>query len=304
MKLMRIFLILLALAIFSLSADLWADQLAIVKSISSSHKSFVINKGRNDGVRSKQRRAFTSDKISVVAEATEVSPDNSLWQVYDKNATIPFRREEIIFMTTTTESLWTAIMTADYREKEAKRSVYLYYLRGSSWLLRAAYARTFINTTSQTPADQNYNRAGYHFEGLYDQRIKDTQVNYGVGFRFDRDREVLEDIGVTTEIRRYFLIGDLTYHIERMKSMERNWFASFGLGMGRSDTVMIDTQIKAGNCFALPVLRFGLQNHISQNYFLMVEATLESIYVRETFVAGPAQTNNVINAKLGMALRF
>jgi hypothetical protein len=295
-------LLCLLLALYPSSSS--ADQLAIVKSMSSTRKSFVINKGLNDGVRLKQRRAFTTDKISIVCEAVEVAPETSLWQVYDKNAIAPFNKEQIVFFTTTTESLWTAIIEADQREKESMRTLYLYNLRGQSWLARAGITRTTFNTVSQAPSNQNNVRGGMHFEILRDYRVQGTQVNLAAGLRYDRERELIQDVGATVEATRTMITGEITYHFPRMQNYEKNFYGTVGLAIGKAKSEIIGSATKEGMAYAFPIFRLGLQNHLWENYFLLVELCGEGVYVRETFANSVEQSNTLINTKFNIGLRF
>ena len=87
---------LLGLLFFIFSQVIWADELVIVTTISSSKKRFVINQGTNSNIVPNQTRAFSTDNISLMCYAVETSPDHSLWQVQDQNAFIPFLKNQFV----------------------------------------------------------------------------------------------------------------------------------------------------------------------------------------------------------------
>ena len=91
---------LLGLLFFIFSQVIWADELVIVTTISSSKKRFVINQGTNSNIVPNQTRAFSTDNISLMCYAVETSPDHSLWQVQDQNAFIPFLKNQFVLMHT------------------------------------------------------------------------------------------------------------------------------------------------------------------------------------------------------------
>ena len=93
-----------------------ADQLVFIKTVSLSKKSFVINRGRLDEVRKDQLRAFSSPYASVVARSIEVGPQTSLWQVEDARVGMPFKKGELVTISTQTQALWANMLEVEQQK--------------------------------------------------------------------------------------------------------------------------------------------------------------------------------------------
>jgi cell shape-determining protein MreC len=57
----------------------YAEELIMIQAISNSEKTVVVRKGAEDGVTPGQESLFSNKNISLMARATEVTRDFSLW---------------------------------------------------------------------------------------------------------------------------------------------------------------------------------------------------------------------------------
>ncbi len=280
-----------------------ADELVIVKAVSETKKTFVLPKGLDEGVRVGQRRAFTTDKISLIARAIETKHDMSLWQIEEPNAVIPFKRDDVVVLTSTTESIWTDVarLEKDYKslgEKKARMEAGETY-----YIARGSVTRGLSESTTETSSEQKTTRNGIQFEALYTKPFPIQTMEWGLGGRYDRDAiTVSSDSSFTILNSRLMLIGELQYNFEYIGKMEGNFFTSIGAGYGSSSSTIEDTTT-TGTAMVLPSIHFGFRNQFD-GYSMIYEAALESLNTTEKFADGTTQKTNLINSKISLGIRF
>lgn len=294
---------LLILACFTLALPLWGDEIVIVKAVSASKKTFVLAKGVSDGVHVGQKRAFTTDKISLIARVVEAKHDMSLWQIDEPNAIIPFKREDVVVLTNTTESIWTDIARLEKDYKIIKEKKYRSELERSSYIARGSLSKGLSESTSETSGDQETSRNGFQIEGLYTKSFGWEIMDWGLGLRYDRDAiTVTSNSNFTILNTRLMLIADLQYNLDPLPSLGGNFYTAVALGYGLSNTKIDETSTK-GTATLLPCVRVGFR-HDFETYHMLYELAMESLTTQEKFEDGTSQKTTLINSKFSIGVRF
>lgn len=296
-------IIILVFLLFSISS-LANENLVIVQTISKEKKSFVIRKGRDAGISNGQVSLFSTTDISFTARAKEVTRHYSLWVLIDKEATVPFKRDEVITYTSSLERVWNEVIISKLREVEKqKEEHYLKTITRSYFTFRAAFAHALSQSTSEVSADSLESRSGVHLEAVYSKRIN-RHLEFGAGVRYDTDSAKGIDPVRTIPSQRYFILGDVTYHFNQLRDSRSHLYAGIGGGIGRSSTDVANN-VKTGNATILPYFRFGYETVPKGSFFsLILEAQIESIVAKETFNQGEDQETGIVNSKVSVGIRF
>jgi uncharacterized protein (UPF0262 family) len=296
----------LFLCLFLISSvnSLANENLVIVQSISKEKKSFVIRKGRDAGISKGQVSLFSTTDISFTARAKEVTRHYSLWVLIDKEATVPFKREEIITYTSSLERVWNEVIITKLKEvEEQKEENFLREVTRSYFTVRASFAHALSQSTSEVSAETLDSRSGVHLEGVYSQRLN-RNLEFGAGLRYDSDSAKGTNPDRTMPSQRYFIIADATYHFNQFRNSRSHLYGGIGAGIGRSSTD-VDNTVKTGNATLLPYFRFGYETVPKKSFFsLIIEAQIESIVAKETFTGGEEQETSMVNSKISVGLRF
>ncbi|MBP5297271.1 MAG: hypothetical protein J6Y94_08080 [Bacteriovoracaceae bacterium] len=281
-----------------------ADVLVFIKTVSTSKRSFVINRGRLDEVRIQQKRAFSSDQASVVARAIEVGPQTSLWEVEDPHLTVPFKKGELVSLSTQTQSLWANILTVEQHEQDLVKAKKLAALQQTDWLVRGAYMYNFSATTSQVAAQEKGVRQGGQLEVLYHSWFKLRPLALRYGLRFDQEQEVISAVNVTIQTWRMLLTGEVVWHFNLGQEHPQDYYVAAGMALGFSNSQLKDLASKFGPTAVFPHLHFGHSRLIRERFHLDFDIAIENIIALETFTAGIKQKSNFLNAKFGLGIRF
>lgn len=298
------FCILFSLAFIFISPYLaLADEVVVIKAVSASKKTFILPKGHDEGVRVGQRRAFTTDKISLLAHAIETKHDMSLWQIDDTNAIVPFNRDDVVVLTSTTESIWTDVarLEKDYKNLSEKKN--RMEMGEPYYVIRGSLSRGMNESTTETSSDQKTSRNGMQFEGLYTKPFPIEMMEWGIGGRYDRDAINIDSNSKFTILNtRLILIGDLQYNFNHIESMNGNFYTGIGAGYGTSSSNVEDATT-TGSATILPSIRFGFRNQL-ESLSILYEVALESISLSEKFADGTAQKTTFVNSKISLGVRF
>ncbi|OFZ26762.1 MAG: hypothetical protein A2381_06380 [Bdellovibrionales bacterium RIFOXYB1_FULL_37_110] len=312
---------LLGLLFFIFSQVIWADELVIVTTISSSKKRFVINQGTNSNIVPNQTRAFSTDNISLMCYAVETSPDHSLWQVQDQNAFIPFLKNQFVLMHTNLMDERTQKHLYVEREKIQKlketgellfedfdyetNQMGLYHLaKRPNWILRGGLGHTFYDSLSSADASQQTTKSQVNLEGLYSQRVFSYRFDFGFGFRWDQEAEEVKDEDLVIPIRRFMLISEISYHANKMKGTLNNFYFGAGTGIGKTSMEVDEYNFK-GISYLFPYLKIGLLSHLQKKFYLISEISVENLISNTKVVeTGEKQTSSNVNGKFSVGLRF
>ncbi|OUR97296.1 hypothetical protein A9Q84_13300 [Halobacteriovorax marinus] len=281
-----------------------SENLVIVQSVSNTKKTFVIRKGRDAGVSKGQLSLFSTTDISFTARAKEVTRHYSLWVVIDKEANVPFVRDEVVSYTSSLERVWNEVILTKLKEVEVqKEENFLRDITRSYLTARAAWGFAITQSTSEVQAESLESRSGLHIEGTYSTRVN-RHLEFGGGIRYDKDSARGVNPERTIPSTRTFLIADVTYHFNQLKDSRSHLYAAIGGGIGQSSTT-VGESTKTGNATILPYFRFGYETSPRGSSFaLLVELQIESVVAKETFTEGEEQSTSMVNSKVSMGIRF
>lgn len=292
--------------LFSSSLALAKEELIIIQSVSDSRQTFVVRKGKADGILVNQESLFTSEKFSLSARVIEVNRSYSLWKLSDSNATVPFKKGQTVNYTNTIENLYTEIPMLRYDPKElsekARERDRVALLRKEQWMLRGNLSYTLSESITDTPGDLESSRSGMNLEF---QRLWSfhPQMTLGFGLRYDRENTSLNDPNIDIPTTRVLGVADFTYHFEGFGESGDHLYLGIGIGIGRSVT-QVDESTSTGLATLLPAARFGYQKQLSNGIAMIAETVAESVSSTESFTDGPEQKTNLVNAKFAVGIKF
>jgi len=285
-------------------APLASENLVIVQSVSNSKKTFVIRKGRDAGISKGQISLFSTTDISFTSRAKEVTRHYSLWVVIDKQANVPFVRDEVVTYTSSLERVWNEVILTKLKEVEMqKEENFLKDITRNYLTARAAWGFALSQSTSEVQTESLESRSGLHLEGTYSTRIN-RHLEFGGGIRYDKDSAKGVNPDRTIPSTRTFLVADVTYHFNQLKGSRSHLYAGIGGGVGQSTTTVGDST-KTGNATILPYFRFGFETTPKGSGFaLLMELQIESVVANETFTEGEEQSTSMVNSKFSIGIRF
>lgn len=277
------------------------ENLVVIQTVTSSGQSFVIRKGRKHGVSNHQLALFSTDKISILCRAIEVSRDHSLWRVEDKRAITPFRKRQFVVFNNSPDSLFDQIPSLKKRlELEIKRRLRKFK---PYWVIRGSGSYGIYESVSEIKSGRNSTRLGSQLSLLWYHNLM-KQIDWGVGMRGDAEVASLKDNPkLIIPSIRYFFIGELIYHFPFLRTSKSHFYGGLALGIGPSFTEISDA-ISVGYSAALPIMRLGIYTKLSRNRAFLVEGVAEGVAMRERFQDGTSQTSNIANLKISIGLKF
>ena len=119
-----------------------AFELVVVQSISTSRNSFVTRTGKKVGNTIGQQATFTTKNLSLVAKASAVTRQYTVWEVVEEDVLVPFKKNDIVEYNTSLESVYYNI-----RLKEDSMITRKPKLK-SGWVAKGSYAQAITNSTS------------------------------------------------------------------------------------------------------------------------------------------------------------
>lgn len=291
---------------FTLGPALYAnEELVVIQAVSSSKKTFVLNRGAKDGIARYSESLFSSPDVSLAARAIEVSREHSLWELNDKNATFPFLKDQIVTFNQNRASVWNEIPDVREQIEGISRSQQMferYYGPRHAINARMSLSNTFYESISETDSERAPSRGGLSLEGLYLFRLNE-RIEFGGGMRIDREDAVIEDPDLTIPSTRLFAIAEISYHFAQGRESGNNWYTTVGAGIGRSQTE-VDEAVSTGLATLLPYVRVGYLFRRGQRMAFQIESSIEAISTQESFIDTKEQTTNLVNAKVGLGIRF
>jgi len=277
------------------------DELVVVQSISDSKKTLVLRKGRKEDVSLNQESLLSTDKISVLVKAVQVTRRHSLWEVVDPQANLPFEKGEFIVFNKSTESLFDQVPALQERlEAEMKRRTKIY---PPVWIIRGAGSYGVYESVSDTTTSLVENRLGTQFEITRYNRIL-KRIEWGIGLRADLEVAILKEAPkLEIPTNRYLLTTEFLYHFPFLSTQKTHFYGGLGIGVGASYTV-ISSSVSTGYALTMPVMRLGLQTDLHEQGSLIVEGVAEGVSMVENFEDGTRQNTNIANLKLIVGWRF
>ena len=276
------------------------EELVIIQTVSASRATFVIRKGAREGAVLHQKALFSTDKVSILCKAIEVTSEYSLWQVADPKMQVPFQKRQFVVLNTSLETIWQKI--PHLKEELTKRVAQAKAKPVPYWIVRAGSSRGVYASVSETGSQTSTERVGLQFDGSYNSKLLES-VDYSLGLRMDNETSKQESPNLVVSTVRYFVTAELTYNFPDFTNTSNHFYSSAGGGIGTSETSVADAK-SAGTAFLGPVFRFGLRTKLSEKYSLLVEGAAEAISMNETFADGTRQTTNIVNGKFSVGFRF
>ena len=271
------------------------DNLIIIQAISTTGKSFAIRKGREDGIFVGQEAIFSNENISLAARVIEATRNFSLWAPSDKNATVPFIKQQFVIYSNSLENIYTEIPQLRAKEK------IIHYILESSFYLRSGYSYSINETVSETSAERQTTRNGINVDLIYRKQFT-RKFGWGIGARYETDGVQQKDPDLTIISTRLYGLAEVHYFFDRWKGTKNNFFASFTLGFGSSQTSIDDT-VSTGLAMILPSIHLGLQIPIGGTKIVPAIA-IENISTRENFAEESTQSTQIMNIKISLGIIF
>lgn len=292
---MRYFACFILLFCSSFSMGLSAYELTIVQTVSKTGKTFITRTGKKDGIIVGKKATFTSNNVSVIAQAIEVTRYFTQWKIENESAKIPFEKGEIVTFYDAGEYLW-ALSPEEVKSKYIKSEVFAprLSLAGHVSLFRG------LSASVSEAVSESEQRGGLVFEGLLQRELNKNFAVAG-GFRYTSEVISLPEASLTTN--RFLAIGQLQYYFDKMRQFYNARIGlGLGLGLGQSQT-SAEGQTSSGTASILPMTNVSLNFPFNKDTEFVLETAFESVRVEEEFEDGSLQTTNTDNLRYGLALR-
>lgn len=276
------------------------EKLIVVQATSTTQKTFVLRLGRGENITPGVRALFSTEKVSVVGECIEASREYSMWRPWEPLANIPFKKGQIITYNNNLDSIWYKIPELKDTLEEKKKALLL--VPEPYWIARYSVAKTMQESTTETDAEATPDRKSQQTEVTYNRHLY-RRLDWGFGGRYDQETATLDSPNLVIPTTRYFLVGEVAFHFDKLKKTMNNLYATIGAGYGISNT-KVDSAVSTGFSLLFPVVRVGFLTNLHNNWALLTEVVGEAIGSTEKFSDGDVQKTNIINAKISIGLRF
>jgi hypothetical protein len=281
------------LLLITLSTLVSAYELVSVQAISTTRRSFITRKGKIHGIAVGQQATFTTDNVSVLAIAEEVTGEYTLWKIADPEGTVPFRRSELVSFNASGNSIWYNLVP--YQEKKSERP----------WLitLKGTFAEALEESVSDIQDDDKAQRQGQQF-GAYLLIPFDEGFYFGAGIRADEDGSSGRSISYSSS--RLLGIAVAEYHFPRFSGYNAHLYAGIHLGLGKSLTQIAGIDV-AGTVLVMPVVKVGVETELNRFANIFLETSFESMVIRDQIATNnqvTTQKSTIINGKISVGLNF
>lgn len=298
-------LLILLLVLLTYCSTLYAkEELIVIKSVSKTAKTFAIRKGIKDGVARGQISLFSTDKASISAKVIEIGRFYSVWQMEAHNASIPFKKGQIVHFTNSLERIWTNIGLFKYLSKQ--KQIEFKRLRKSKSFSRILISGSFNNTHSENIAEiddyQPPTRQGFSAEVFYTRKLNKV-YEVGGGFRFDSENATLTNPEITIPTTRYFIQGLIVKNFAIDPITFNRFYIAGVIGIGKSTTTIIE-ELKSGTSLLFPSVKMGRKFNSTAEYSFFTEFVLEHIKSSESFEDGEVHSTSIIASRISLGVAF
>lgn len=282
--------------LFGFFQEVYAYQLTLVKAVSETQKSFITNMGKKDGISLGTEATFTTKDISFVAIAKKVTREYTQWQLTNPNATMPFKKDEVITFNWATEHVW-ALVPDSITQKMKKKKIMEY---PRALLFRTSYLYGLGQSTSGVSSTGG-ERGGMQVDILYEYYLNNT-LSLGGGIRYEQDATVSGLSTVSTT--KYMFLGEFTFYFpEIVKFYNSQIYIGGTVGYGATNSSW-EGYSQNGNVRLLPGLRLGIDLPLASNFSFNIEGGTESQSIVEILPDGSNQTTDQTSAKFTIALKM
>ncbi len=284
------------LLILFLSFSAFGEELVVIRAISSTKKSFVLPLGTKNGISLGQESLFTTENLSLIATAKEVTRNESLWELNDKDAMVPFKIDEFVSFSNNLESLVYEIPLIKFKEKE------VIYIGKNAWFFRFGYYGTLSETISSVDANNILSSFGLSIDGLYLMDLT-RKINVGIGLRYDSDTSQNSTPQLAVPTDRVLAEGEIQYKFDPFSNTTNYFYGTLDLGIGVANSNVSGTS-SSGLALLLPGIRFGINFSISSKNSILAELALENILTSQTFQNGTKQDTSELDLKFSLGFKF
>ncbi|MES2527042.1 MAG: hypothetical protein V4598_08135 [Bdellovibrionota bacterium] len=273
-----------------------AYELVVIQGISETKRSFITRNGKRQGVIIGMTGTFTSENISILAKAVNVTGQYAQWEIINKEAIIPFEKGSMVTWYPAQEYLW-ALSPESERKKYIKSQM---VITRSSFIFKGAITRGLSESVSDVQAS-NPTRGGYMGEVYYERPLT-PNISFDLGLRYEQ--EVINYTGVSLTTKRNLAIGDVIYYFDGLKELLGGGkiYIAAGLGYGLSNTETVGLS-QSGPVGLLPAVKIGLSLPFSADWDFLLDSAFESLQTREEQEDGRVQTTTQTNLRMGIGLR-
>ena len=293
---MNINSLILAIALCLLSQLAYSYELMVIQGVSKEKQTFITRGGKDKNILEGRNMTFTTDNVSLIAKAINVTREYTQWELKNDYTDVPFRKGEIVTMYATTEHLW-ALSPEKFRRKYIKSEIFK--ARNS---LEAGFAisRSLSESVSEA-SSQDVQRGGFQFEGMFKGELSRYWA-YGVGLRATRD--VINTPSASLVNQRFVGLAEVRYYFDPLRDFYNGKVGlSIGLGFGQSRTTT-SGQTSFGDVLILPATKISLDIPLSARYEFGTFAAFESLRLDEGLADTSSQSTNFTHSKIGFLLRM
>lgn len=283
----------LILLFFAVTAN--AYELLTIQAVSDSKKSFITRSGKRQGIMVGMTATFTAEDVAVLAKATKVTGEFTVWELTNQEAVLPFEKGTLVTYNAATEYLWALT-------PESERKKFIKSERPEprqSWVFKGAFTRGLSESVSDAPAAKSQ-RGGYLGEIYYERDII-PGLAFDVGARYER--EVVNYPNASLLTTRNLVITDIIYYIDVPKDiMNGRIYMGAGMGYGLSHTTAVGLA-QSGSVSLLPAVKLGVSLPFDHQWEFLSDAAFESLQTSEKQQDGTKQTTTQTNFKFAFGIR-
>jgi len=295
----------LSFTILNFSVKLWAkEELQVIHEISSSKKSIVINRGAIHGIAEGQEFIVSNDFTSILAIASEVNRDQSLWVPADENGYFPFDKNEIISMTSHSYGS-VSLNFAGGKENllvETITEPYHPFQLINYWHFKIGTGTAINQSVSSVDPSNNPQKLSFDYAVMYG--IKNgPHHEFLVGLRYDFDQAKLKNIELKLETTRMFVTAGYSYQFINSEREQNHPYIGINFGIGKS-TTKNGGENGSGIATLLPEIFIGKYFKIDPKLAINLELKIESINSIEKYSDSNKQQSHLTNLKANLGFTF
>jgi hypothetical protein len=278
-------------------------EMVVIQSVSSTGKTFVTRTGKKTGDAYGQKAAFTTENFSLVAQATTVTREFTVWEVVEEEAKAPFENGQVVTVNNDLNSLWfdvprhpdiqaRIIPPLESQSIKLNRNPNFIGIGGGLSYTASESISGVIQTETTRNALSLELSSGTKLIG---------RVFLNIHGRAERERSQSESVSVS--ITRYNLLGSVSYHFTPTLDGGEHFYAGVGAGIGKCSSVISDEKTP-GSTWILPSLYAGFEHRMNEHKAFYIEGLLEAISQTDQLLSGDTQISHFINTRLAAGVKL